>query len=178
MPKTHWKKLTNPDYLGAYALEDGKDVVLTINHVREEVVTGTGGKKDNCVVCHFAENVKPMILNATNMKTITSLLGTPYIEDWSGKKIQIGVEKVKYAGDLVDALRVRKFLPAVKAFKCESCGKNILARGNMDAAGMAKYTKQKYGKALCADCATQIAAQMKAAESAEQPQEEAENVDK
>lgn len=178
MPKTHWKKLTNPDYLGAYALEDGKDVVLTINHVREEVVTGTGGKKDNCVVCHFAENVKPMILNATNMKTITSLLGTPYIEDWSGKKIQIGVEKVKYAGDLVDALRVRKFLPAVKAFKCESCGKNIMARGNMDAAGMAKYTKQKYGKALCADCATQIAAQMKAAESAEQPQEEVENADK
>ena len=172
MAKTHWKKLTNPDYLGAYALEDGKDVVLTINHVREEVVTGTGGKKDNCVVCHFAENVKPMILNATNMKTITSLLGTPYIEDWLGKKIQIGVEKVKYAGDLVDALRVRKFLPAVKAFKCESCGKNIMARGNMDAAGMAKYTKQKYGKALCADCATQIAAQMKAAESAEQPQEE------
>lgn len=172
MPKTHWKKLTNPDYLGAYALEDGKDVVLTINHVREEVVTGTGGKKDNCAVCHFAENVKPMILNATNMKTITSLLGTPYIEDWSGKKIQIGVEKVKYAGDLVDTLRVRKFLPAVKAFKCESCGKNIMARGNMDAAGMAKYTKQKYGKALCADCATQIAAQMKAAESAEQPQEE------
>jgi hypothetical protein len=178
MPKTHWKKLTNPDYLGAYALEDGKDVVLTINHVREEVVTGTGGKKDNCVVCHFAENVKPMILNATNMKTITSLLGTPYIEDWSGKKIQIGIEKVKYAGDLVDALRVRKFLPAVKAFKCESCGKNIMARGNMDAAGMAKYTKQKYGKALCADCATQIAAQMKAAESAEQPQEEAENANK
>ena len=178
MPKTHWKKLTNPDYLGAYALEDGKDVMLTINHVREEVVTGTGGKKDNCVVCHFAENVKPMILNATNMKTITSLLGTPYIEDWSGKKIQIGVEKVKYAGDLVDALRVRKFLPAVKAFKCESCGKNIMARGNMDAAGMAKYTKQKYGKALCADCATQVAAQMKAAESAEQPQEEAENADK
>ena len=178
MAKTHWKKLTNPDYLGAYALEDGKDVVLTINHVREEVVTGTGGKKDNCVVCHFAENVKPMILNATNMKTITILLGTPYIEDWSGKKIQIGIEKVKYAGDLVDALRVRKFLPTVKAFKCESCGKNIMARGNMDAAGMAKYTKQKYGKALCADCATQIAAQMKAAESAEQPQEEAENADK
>ena len=178
MPKTHWKKLTNPDYLGAYALEDGKDVVLTINYVREEVVTGTGGKKDNCVVCHFAENVKPMILNATNMKTITSLLGTPYIEDWSGKKIQIGVEKVKYAGDLVDALRVRKFLPAVKAFKCENCGKNIMARGNMDAAGMAKYTKQKYGKALCADCATQIAAQMKAAEGAEKPQEEAENADK
>ena len=73
---------------------------------------------------------------------------------------------------------MRKFLPAVKAFKCESCGKNIMARGNMDAAGMAKYTKQKYGKALCADCATQIAAQMKAAESAEQPQEEAENADK
>ena len=27
MAKTHWKRLTNPDYLGAYALEDGKDMI-------------------------------------------------------------------------------------------------------------------------------------------------------
>lgn len=173
MAKTHWKKLTNPDYLGAYALDDGKDVILTISYVREEKVTGSDGKKDDCVVCHFSERVKPMILNSTNMKTITKLFGTPYIEDWSGRRIQIGIEKVKAFGDVVDALRVRKFIPAENVPKCESCGGEIQPRGNMDAASMAKYTAQKYGKALCAACATQLAAQIKAAENAEQPQEEA-----
>ena len=162
--KTHWKKLTNPDYLGAYALEEGKDIVLTIGYVREEKVTGTDGKKDDCVVCHFSERVKPMILNATNMKTITKLLGTPYIEDWAGHKIQIGVEKVKAFGDVVDALRIRKFLPVENKPKCESCGNDIQPRGSMSAEDLAVYTKQKYGKALCSDCATKAAQQLKAQE--------------
>ena len=43
---THWKKLTNPDYLGAYSLEDGKDIVLTIERVQVETVTGPEGKKE------------------------------------------------------------------------------------------------------------------------------------
>lgn len=29
--KTHWKKLTNPDYLGAYSLDDpSKTIILTV----------------------------------------------------------------------------------------------------------------------------------------------------
>ena len=83
---THWKKLTNPNYLGAYSIENGQDLILTIKYVQEEKVIGPDGKKDDCVVCHFSENVKPMILNATNMKTITKLYKTPYIEEWTSKK--------------------------------------------------------------------------------------------
>lgn len=163
MAKTHWKKLTNPDYLGAYALDDGKDVVLTISYVREEKVTGSDGKKDDCVVCHFSERVKPMILNSTNMKTITKLFGTPYIEDWSGRRIQIGIEKVKAFGDVVDALRVRKFIPAENVPKCESCGGEIQPRGNNSAEQIAAYTKKKYGQALCSTCATRMATELRAA---------------
>ena len=44
---THWKKLTNPDYLGAYSIEDGKDLILTIAYVRQEKVIGTDGKKED-----------------------------------------------------------------------------------------------------------------------------------
>lgn len=163
MAKTHWKKLTNPDYLGAYALDDGKDVILTISYVREEKVTGSDGKKDDCVVCHFSERVKPMILNSTNMKTITKLFGTPYIEDWSGRRIQIGIEKVKAFGDVVDALRVRKFIPAENVPKCESCGGKIQPRGNNSAEQIAAYTKKKYGQALCSACATRMATELRAA---------------
>ena len=163
MAKTHWKKLTNPDYLGAYALDDGKDVILTISYVREEKVTGSDGKKDDCVACHFSERVKPMILNSTNMKTITKLFGTPYIEDWSGRRIQIGIEKVKAFGDVVDALRVRKFIPAENVPKCESCGGEIQPRGNNSAEQIAAYTKKKYGQALCSACATRMATELRAA---------------
>ena len=111
MRLTHWKKLSNPNYLGAYSIEDNKDLILTISKVQQETVTGPDGKKDECIVCYFSESEKPMILNSTNAKQIQKLLNTPYIEKWIGHKIQIGIEKVRAFGDIVEALRVRKFLP-------------------------------------------------------------------
>ena len=35
MRLTHWKKLSNPNYLGAYSIEDNKDLILTISKVRQ-----------------------------------------------------------------------------------------------------------------------------------------------
>lgn len=157
MSLTHWKKLSNPNYLGAYSVEDGRDLVLTISLVRQEEVIGTDGKKEECIVCYFSDADKPMILNATNAKQIQKLLGTPYIEQWAGHKVQIGVEKVKAFGDVVEALRVRKFLPKAVAIKCESCDKNIVAANNMSAEQLAAYTEKKYGAKLCAACAMKIA---------------------
>ena len=161
---THWKKLTNPNYLGAYSIENGQDLILTIKYVQEEKVTGTDGKKDDCVVCHFVENAKPMILNATNMKTITKLYKTPYIEEWAGKKIQIGVEKVKAFGDVVEALSVRNKIPNIQPAtlpKCEICGSDIQPLSSMTSEQVAAYTKSKYGQALCSACATKKAQEVK-----------------
>lgn len=159
--QTHWKKLTNPNYLGAYSIENNQDLILTIKNVREERVTGPDGKKDDCVVCYFYENVKPMILNATNMKMITKLYKTPFIEEWAGKKIQIGIEKVKAFGDIVDALRVRKTIPQTEQkeeiVKCSNCGNDIQSTGRLNSVQLAEYTIQKYGQALCSVCATKLA---------------------
>lgn len=153
---THWKKLTNPNYLGAYSLENGQDIILTISYVRGEKVMGTDGKEDDCAVCHFAENVKPMVLNSTNMKTISKLYGSPYIEDWVGKKVQIGAEWVKAYGNIVEALRVRNIIPSFekKEFpKCEVCGGDIRPTKSMTAEEVRDYTKAKLGKAICSACA-------------------------
>ena len=155
---THWKKLTNPDYLGAYSLEPGQDIVLTIERVQVETVTGPEGKKEECVVCYWREREKPMILNSTNAKMIQKLLKTPYIEEWSGHRIQIGVEMVKAFGEIVDALRVRSFLPEETAVKCECCGEDIKPAHGMNSAQLSAYTRSKYGRALCAACATKEAA--------------------
>lgn len=152
---THWKKLTNPDYLGAYAFLPGQDIIVTIKRVANEMVTGTDGKKESCSVMHFIENVKPLVLNATNNKMIAKLLQTPYIEQWQGRKIQLYVQpNVKAFGDVVDAVRVRPFLPVEKELVCAECGKNIEGWGKMTADIVAKYTLQNYGRMLCSDCAT------------------------
>lgn len=109
---THWKKLTNPDYLGAYALYPGQELILTIKEVRRELVTGADGKKEECTVAIFSDGkTKPMILNSTNCKAIQKAHGTPHIEEWSGKQIQVFVQQVKAFGDVVDALRVRPVSP-------------------------------------------------------------------
>lgn len=157
MSLTHWKKLSNPNYLGAYSIENGQDLILTISTVRQEEVMGADGKKEDCIVCYFSDADKPMILNATNAKQIQKLTKTPYIEKWSGHKIQIGIEKVKAFGDVVEALRVRKFPPKSVDIKCESCGKNVTPANNMSAEQLAAYTSKKYQKKLCAACATSVA---------------------
>lgn len=167
---THWKKLTNPDYLGAYSIEDGQDLILTIDYVREEKVTGPDGKKDDCVVCHFKEKVKPMILNFTNMKMITKLYSTPYVEEWQGRQIQVGIEKVKAFGEIVEALRVRKFIPQLvveQVFNCADCGKKIEAVGKYTAAYLAAKTTKSYGRCLCTDCAVKAKEQVEQAEQTE-----------
>lgn len=150
---THWKKLTNPDYLGAYSIENGQDLKLTIDHVTRETVPGPEGKREDCSVIHWKENAKPMILNVTNAKMIERLLKSPYLEDWSGKRIQIGAEKVKAFGEVVEALRVRPFLPTETRISCEACGAEIVGGYGMSAEEIAAYTRDKYKRQLCSICA-------------------------
>lgn len=155
MAKTHFKKLMNPNYLGAYSLDDGEDIILTIRNVKKEDVIGADGKKEECMVCYWKEsNTLPMIVNATNAKTIAKLLKTPYIEEWTGQKIQIGTERVKAFGEVVEALRVRKTLPE-PPIQCDACQSDITASSGMTTSQMSAYTKKRYGKKLCAKCAMQ-----------------------
>ena len=73
MSKTHWKKWNNPDYLGSYAFQPGEEKTVTIKEVKREMVQNQSGKEE-CTVAHFVEDVKPLILNTTNCKTISKVL--------------------------------------------------------------------------------------------------------
>lgn len=110
MSQTHWKQLTNPDYLGAYSLLPGQELTVEIVRVERKQVTGADGKKEECTVAYLKDS-KPMILNATNCKTLSKIYGTPYIEEWAGKSVIIHSEKVKAFGDVVDALRIKPTKP-------------------------------------------------------------------
>ena len=152
---THWKKLTNCDYLGAYSLQPGEDLIATIKDVTQADVVGMGGKKEMKTVVVFVEkNIKPMVLNRTNSKTITKLFKTPYIEQWKGKKIQIYIEhNIQAFGEVVDGIRVRPFLPKDDKPICSKCNQEIQAFNGRSPQALASYTQQKYGKILCSACA-------------------------
>jgi ribosomal protein L34E len=157
--KIHWKKIYNPEFLGSYSLEPGKDLVVTIKSVVSEMITGADGKKEENMVVRFMEkDVKPMVLNATNAKTIQKIYQTPYIDEWAGKKIQLFSEKVKAFGDVVEALRIRPKIPTqtITSTKCIDCAADIQAFGTMKPEQMAAYTIKNYGRALCSECATKV----------------------
>jgi hypothetical protein len=108
--KTHWKTLVDPRFIGAYALPNGDDMTVTIDYVQLETVTMMGGKKEDHSICYI-KGQKPMILNATNSKSIHKLYG-PFIEDWAGKEITLFASTAKMGGEMVECLRIR---PSVAA---------------------------------------------------------------
>lgn len=107
--RTHWKKLVDPRYIGAYALPNGNDLVVTIEGVRSEEITMMQGKKEVHSIMYL-KGQKPMILNATNSKSIHKLYG-PYIEDWVGQQITLYASTAKLGGEMVECLRIRPSVP-------------------------------------------------------------------
>lgn len=145
MSKTHWKKLTNPNFLGSWSFQPGEEKTLTIKEVKQEIVKNQNGSEE-CTIAYFDEDVKPLILNKTNAEMIAKVWGTPFIEDWKGLKITLKVKKINAFGEMVDAVRVSNTRPTEKTITCESCGKPVSER-------VAAATKAKLNKILCADCA-------------------------
>ena len=162
MDKTHWKKLENQYYLGAYALQPNQDLIVQIKSVgQEEVYNPTNNKKETCTVAHFMDQkIKPMILNVTNCKTISKLYDTPYIEDWAGKYISIYIAKVKAFGETVDALRIRSKVPTVEKIICKDCGKEIVGTSQKTARELADIAIKNCGRELCLDCMKKEKAKM------------------
>lgn len=152
MSMTHWKKLKDNDYLGAYILEPNKDMILTIKDVKKGEVIGEDGKKGEGTLMYFKEVDKPLILNSTNAKAITTIYDTPYVEEWIGKQIQLYSMKIRAWGEDVEALRVRKWIPCI----CAECKKQIQAFNNLTAEQLAVYTTSKYKHPLCSSCASKM----------------------
>ncbi|WMI80939.1 hypothetical protein [Anaerotignum sp. MB30-C6] len=165
----HWKKLvSDPKYLGEADFASGQEVTVTIAAVTKESVKNADGSAEKIVI-HFVENCKPMILNVTNSKAIAKVTGEKLVEKWKGARIQLYIDpKVRAFGEVVAALRVRPFAPRQnsqpvqgKPIPCEKCGNNIKPFDKMTTEQLAEYTKSKYGKALCSDCAAEMAKEAK-----------------
>lgn len=108
---THYRKVFDSPYLSS--MDVVEPITLTIARVTQEA-DRTKKTKDVFNTAHFTEKfirpgekLKPMILNATNSKTMAKLAGSPYIEDWSDIRVSIYVERgIKFGRDTVDGLRI------------------------------------------------------------------------
>lgn len=109
---THYRKVFDSPYLSAADIFE--PVVLTVARVTQET-DKTKKSKDVFNTAYFqereirpGEKLKPMILNATNSKMMDRIAGSPFIEDWSGKRITVYVDSnVKFGRETVEGLRIR-----------------------------------------------------------------------
>ena len=117
--KTHFRKAFDSPYLGSADIVE--PTVLTIQHVALET-DKTKKTKDRFNTAYFAqkeirpgEPLKPMILNATNSKTMRSLTGSPFIDDWQNVQVTIYVDSnVKFGRETMEGLRISPHAPERK----------------------------------------------------------------
>lgn len=86
--------------------EDG--LVLTIKGFRMETIKSDDGDEDKMVM-HFAEDIKPMVINRTNAQLIGVATGVKNAGEAKGKKIVVFNDPtVGFGGKITGGLRIKK----------------------------------------------------------------------
>lgn len=169
------------EYMGADDIDAGAEPVLTIKNIYRGKVTLQRGPEVKNVLTFVEETVpgisevRPLIVNATNRQVLKKLYGQVTANALEGKKIQLWIEhgvRNPSKNELTDGIRIRDKKPAgsgkaAAVPKCEVCGKEISGVSGLTSDQVAKMTKDKYGKKMCADCAAKAKAEMEAAAAQE-----------
>jgi hypothetical protein len=109
--KTHYRKAFDSPYLSSADIVE--PTTLTVAYVRLEP-DQTKKTKDLFNTAHFVEKelrpgekLKPMILNATNSKTMKALTGSAFIDDWNDVRVMVYVDpSVRFGKESVEGLRI------------------------------------------------------------------------
>ena len=173
------------EYLGAEDLEPGTEPVLTIKALYNGMITLARGKERHDVIEFVEEKVpgsinqvRPLVVNATNRKTLRKLFKAVDAQTLVGKKIQLFLQpgvRDPSTGDKVDGIRIRDKAPDGKKYaapKCEECGKEIKGMSNFTPEQIAAGSKQKYGRCLCVECGQKAKAAEEAKKAAEAVKQE------
>lgn len=123
--KHHYRNVFKSDHLGSADLEDlteqGTKLIFTIKEVKQEKQAKVAGKKIDANIAYFVENIKPLVLNATNSKTVKLFAktkehpnGSPFVEDWKNIVIELYVdENVQMKGEKTQGVRIRPIQPII-----------------------------------------------------------------
>jgi len=160
--KTHYRKAFDSPYLSSADIVE--PTILTVKQVRLEP-DKTKKTKDLFNTAYFVEKeirpgekLKPMILNATNSKTMKGLTGSAFIDDWNGVSITVYVDpSVRFGKDTVEGLRISPHAPerktltpehkkawtnAVAAFKRDGDLRQVLSKVDVSAEHQAQIMQE------------------------------------
>ena len=112
--KTHWRMIAGKKNIVGELLQ-GNELTMTIKEIKKEDVINIRKTKankgepvyDQKGVLYFEKTEMKLVLNTTNYKSITSVLGSPFIEDWVGKKITLVPLDGKWFGEEQTAIRIK-----------------------------------------------------------------------
>lgn len=159
--KHHYRAVFKSDHLGSADLEDfieqKKPLIFTIKEVKQELNVSVAGKKGNHNIAYFVEPIKPLVLNATNSKTVKSFCGgSPFVEDWKQVVVELYIdENVKMKGETVSGVRIRLVQPNQKVkpfFNSSNFEKALAVKATIEqiekAYSITEETKAEYLKLL------------------------------
>lgn len=168
--KTHYRKAFDSPYLSSADIVE--PTVLTVKCVRLET-DKTKKTKDQFNTAFFVEKeirpgekLKPMILNATNSKTMKGLTGSAFIDDWNDVRITVYVDSnVKFGKEVTEGLRISPLAPSEgkklltpEMVKAWDRAKAAYTRdGNLDAVLARAEMSAEHQQQLIAECAPQSA---------------------
>ena len=158
MTKTHYRAAFNSPYLSSADLVDAMHFTVKCVRLEPDLTKKT---KDKFNTAHFVEKeirpgeqLKPMILNASNSKTMKGLSGSPFIDDWNNIEVMIYVDSnVRFGRDTVEGLRISPNKPEKKeltpdnkvkwegaktAYKRDGSLDKVLAKVNISKVNQAK----------------------------------------
>lgn len=163
-------------FLAVEDFTNGAEPVLTIREVGYGECVLDGGRKEEHDVIFFAESsvhglpqVRPMLVNSTNRKTLMSIYGDLSADVLMGKRIRLYVDPHVRAvgGGYTSGIRIRKLVPEapgaaqpvqpvrsnpVPPVICSDCGAPITAAGDVPAEQVLANGRQWFGLDLCAEC--------------------------
>ena len=70
-------------------------------------IFGKGADREKKPILSLDGHNKMLVLNKTNARTIAKVVGSPRYAEWVGKRITLVRADVEFAGDMVEAIRVK-----------------------------------------------------------------------
>lgn len=121
--KHHYRNVFKSDHLGSADLEDlieqGSNLCFTVKYAKQEIGVKVAGKKVDANIIYFEENIKPMVVNATNGLILRKFSGSPMVEDWKNIPVELYIDENVRAvsGGTTQGVRIRPIQPQIKTKK-------------------------------------------------------------
>ena len=105
-------------YLKRESVSAEGEIHTVIKCVEEEINSADGGSETKWIL--YLSDLKPLIMNATNIRRAVAAFGTAEVNDWGGKPLIVyDDDSVEYGGKVVGGVRLRA-VPAKAKAKAKS----------------------------------------------------------